>query len=197
MSPPTPIMHNIDSSPETALASRKQPLPEPPPLSLDPPTYPPRARTFIPGLQMTAPAAEERISVQAAPRVTRPQFNAEIPHERDPLDGLAAPEVPPDNRKLLVAGHSGSAQPSHPSSQNLQQRQASLQPEGGGVNVEAAPRVDNPNINAEIPHQHDPLDGLQAPEMPPAERRLGVEEEGGGPEDEDDLLGNLERSLER
>ena len=144
---------------------------------------------------MAAPEAEERVSVQAAPLVPRPHSDAEIPHEHDPLDGLAAPKMPPDDRKLVAADASNSANPSDPSPMDFRQRQSPIQPENGGVNAEAAPRVDNPTMNAEIPHQHDPLDGLQAPEMPPAERRLGGEAEedleGGG-----DLLGNLERSLE-
>ena len=51
----------------------------------------------------------------------------------------------------------------------------------------------------EIPHSHNPLDGLKAPEVPPEERKLDAQ---GGDEEvvrfEDggeDLLGTLERSL--
>ncbi len=51
-------------------------------------------------------------------------------------------------------------------------------PRGVGVDVEAVPRVDSPAFDAEIPHTHNPLDGLAAPES-----------------GEEDLLGSLEMSL--
>lgn len=74
-------------------------------------------------------------------------------------------------------------------------------PAGEGIDVQAAPHVE-PTMDAEIPHAHDPLDGLAAPETVE-----GGDTHGDGDGDgeavlrfddgEEDLLGSLERSLAR
>ena len=185
MSPPTPIARDLDSSPETALADHQQRLPSPPPFSLST-NEPPRPS--IPGLQSLA--IEERVDVQATPRVEHPNYNAEIPNAHNPLDGLAAPEISPDNRKL--------DQQLDQQIENPIPTTRACFPRGGGSNVEVAPGTDDPAVDAEISHEHDPLNNLKAPMIPPAERMIDDEElqepvrfEDG----EEDLLGTLERDL--
>ncbi|KAL9124117.1 MAG: hypothetical protein Q9217_006519 [Psora testacea] len=92
MSPPTPI--GGDSSPETALADQHR---KPPPLSL-PKTGLQNAIPRIPGLQYLP--EEQQVDVEAAPKVDETNYNAELPHEHNPLDGLKAPEMPSDAKKM-------------------------------------------------------------------------------------------------
>ncbi|KAG8534268.1 uncharacterized protein KY384_001112 [Bacidia gigantensis] len=174
MSPPTPIPADLDSSPETALADKQSKYSDPPPLSLDEAPRPPPPMA-IPGLQPYVP--EQRIEVQAAPPVNNPSFDAEIPHAHDPLDGLAAPEVPSDDRKLDA----------------YQSRTE--------IDVEAAPEIRSPKIDAEILHGHNPLDGLRPPEIPPDELKLDQQQPGADgivrfEDGDEDLLGTHERSLQ-
>ena len=185
MSPPTPL--GRDSSPEAAFPDQPR---KPSPLSL-PISSLKGMITRIPGLQYLS--SEQQVDVEAAPKVDDPSYDAEIPHNHDPLDGLKAPEVPPDDRKLSARAKSRDSAQLPPLHQT-------------GVQVEAAPRVDDPNLNGEIPHSHNPLDGFKAPEVPPDVRKLNAEREAEeGEEEEDvvrfddggeDLLGTLERSLE-
>ena len=192
MSPPTPIAQDAD-----------QQYPEPPSLSLDSmPASAPSLQPFIPGLgQPSEP--NEMVDVQAAPQIANPAYNAEIPNAHDPLDGLAAPTIPPDDRKL------GSAKEQQSTSPIPGLNPSPLQSEGAQgeqrIDVEAAPRVDEPQMNAEVPHDHDPLDGLKAPEMPPVEREVDTynnekAEASGEPvrfeDGEHDLLGTFERDVE-
>ena len=187
MSPPTPIAQELDSSPETALAHQQRIPFDPPPLSLGPSANE-APRPIIPGLHQQVTV--DRLNVEAAPYVSEPSFNAEIPHAHDPLDGLAAPEIPPDYRKLDTQIKAPSPTKQTPDIQE------------GGIDVEAAPRVDSPAINAEIPHEHNPLEGLKAPETPPEQYRATQEEQNEGMREpvrfedgEEDLLGTLERDL--
>ena len=92
MSPPTPAQDR-SSSPDLPLASHN----DPPPLDLDPTAGAPSAGT-IPGLGQQLPPREDRIDVEAA-RDAPENFAAEIPHEHDPLDGLAPPKVPDVQQK--------------------------------------------------------------------------------------------------
>ena len=88
MSPPTPA-RDLSSSPDLPLATHGQP----PPLELALASEP-----HIPGLGQQLPTREERIDVEAAPNAPE-NFAAEIPHEHDPLDGLAAPKIPDEEHK--------------------------------------------------------------------------------------------------
>ena len=194
MSPPTPIAQDAD-----------QQYPEPPSLSLDSmPSGAPSSQTFIPGLGQPS-NSNEMVDVQAAPQIADPAYNAEIPNVHDPLDGLAAPTIPPDDRGLGSAKEQLSTSPI-PGLNISSLQSASAQGEQG-IHVEAAPRVDNPQTNAEIPHDHDPLDGLKAPEIPPVERGVDTynnneqrDASGEQPvrfeDGEHDLLGTFERDVE-
>ncbi|MDI1486986.1 MAG: hypothetical protein OHK93_006248 [Ramalina farinacea] len=194
MSPPTPIAQDAD-----------QQYPEPPSLSLDSmPAGAPSSQPFIPGLGQPSDP-NDMVDVQAAPQIADPAYNAEIPNAHDPLDGLAAPTIPPDDRKLGSAKEQQSTSPI-PGLNTSSLQSAGAQAEER-IDVEAAPRVDNPLMNAEVPHDHDPLDGLKAPEMPPAEREVDAynneksEASGEGEpvrfeDGEHDLLGTFERDVE-
>jgi len=69
-------------------------------------------------------------------------------------------------------------------------------PNADGVSVEAAPEVE-PRVNAQLPFDHDPLDGMAEPGI--ADSMPGQEVEGDAmahfSDGEEDLLGGLERSL--
>lgn len=69
-------------------------------------------------------------------------------------------------------------------------------PHDSRIVVEASPEVE-PRVNAQIPVDHDPLDGMAEPAI--SERRHGQEADGGSTahfsDGEEDLLGDLERSL--
>ena len=165
MSPPTPIENDLDSSPETALADNKRRLEEPPPYSLDASSKP--LPVQIPGL-FSAPL-DRQVEVEAAPQIAKPNYNAEIPHSHNPFDGLAPPEIPPEDRRL----------------ENI-----------GGIEVQAAPEILQPKMNAEIPHDHNPLEGLQAPAIPPRERQLdnsSHEEVATFSDGDEDLFGTQEK----
>lgn len=88
MSPPTPARRD-SGSPDLPLTSHGQP----PPLELAS-----ASESCIPGLGQQLPAMDERIDVEAAPHAPE-NFAAEIPHEHNPLDGLAAPTIPDEVRK--------------------------------------------------------------------------------------------------
>ena len=128
--------------------------------------------------------------MQTAPNLECPPCNAEVPNANNPLDVLAAPEIPPDARKV---------------DEQIQQPSPTTRAffsQGAGIDVEAAPRVDNPIMNAEIPHEHNPLSGFKAPVVPPEERRIEPEQQNEKLPDpvrfedgEEDLLGTLERDL--
>ena len=187
MSPPTPIAQELDSSPETALAHQQRRLFDPPPLSLGP-SISEAPRPVIPGLNQHPPI--DRLKVEAATPLSEPNFNAGIPQAHDPLDGLAAPEIPPDHRKLDARTKAPS-----PTKQSPDLHE-------GGIEVEAAPRVDNPAMDAEIPHEHNPLDGFKAPEIPPEQHKISQKEQNEEMREpvrfedgEEDLLGTLERDL--
>lgn len=191
MSPPTPIAQDAD-----------QQYPEPSSLSLDSmPAGAPSSHTFIPGLGQPSDP-NEVVDVQAAPKISDPAYNAEIPNAHDPLDGLAAPTIPPDNRKLGSAKEQQSTAPI-PGLDSSSIQSAGAEGEQR-IDVEAAPDVDKPQMNAEVPHDHNPLDGLKAPEMPPAEREVGnyndKREASGEPvrfeDGKHDLLGTFERDVE-
>ena len=179
MSPPTPL--DRDSSPETALADQQRNPPPVPLTSYHRTTFPP-----IPGLYLMP--EEDKINVEAAPRIDDPHYNAEIPHQHDPLSGLTAPEIPPDQRKL--------------GSETQKRATAPIPPQDERLDVEAAPHVDEPSFDAEIPHDHNPLDGLAPPEMPPHERKLDAPGANGKDghivkfeDGREDLLGTLEKNL--
>lgn len=96
MSPPTPLRRD-SSSPDLPLAGGGGGYyapPQPPPLELASASEPRR----IPGLNQeehflpSLTREEERIDVEAAPDAPE-TFAAEIPHEHNPLDGLAAPKI--------------------------------------------------------------------------------------------------------
>ena len=176
MSPPTPVPQDL--SPLTSeFADNEYKHVEPPPLSLNAAQETPQPQ--IPGLNTLPPS--QKVQVEAAPYVRSPQYNAEIPHAHTPIDGLAAPEAPPIERSL------GSEK----------QELSSLHGGQDGMEVEAAPRVDKPLMDAEIPHDHNPVEGLQAPEVPPEERRLDRKSEDDVVRFEDgdeDLHGTYERA---
>lgn len=69
-------------------------------------------------------------------------------------------------------------------------------PDADLVSVEAAPEVEA-KVNAKIPVDHNPLDGIAAPEL--ADSEPGEAGDGDGTahfsDGEEDLLGGLERSL--
>ena len=165
MSPPTPVENDLDSSPETALADEKTQFQDPSSLALEDPNG--STHMQIPGL-LTA-SGDQQVDVEAAPPIEEPHYNAEIPHSHNPLDGLAAPDIPPSDRSL--DGEEG-------------------------IDVEAAPSVQKPGFNAEIPHTHNPLDGLQAPVVPPGERQLnlsGSDSVAKFSDGDEDLLGTEEK----
>ena len=71
-------------------------------------------------------------------------------------------------------------------------------PSAARLSVEAAPRA-SPQVAAQIPVDHDPLDGLAAPEVSndPSEGRGTNEKAVQFSDGEEDLLGSLERSLDQ
>ena len=82
MSPPTPIDRGMSSSPDLPLSAQL-------PLQID--AAEEAEPALVPDMQHIPNA--ERISLEAAPQVEPPQFNAQIPVEHDPLDGMAEPKA--------------------------------------------------------------------------------------------------------
>ena len=80
MSPPTPIARDMSSSPDLPLSAQL-----PPQIDAAEEAEP----ALVPDMQHIPNV--ERISVQAAPQVEPPQFNAQISVEHDPLDEMVEP----------------------------------------------------------------------------------------------------------
>ena len=123
MSPPTPA-RVMSLSPELSAHGQnadRSTVSDPPPFSLNlaaPPMLPslpgldlpptsssgPDQRSILPERDSTAAEEAGKIDVEAAPLVPEPHFAAEIPHEHNPLEGLAAPSGPAEGSNTAVLG---------------------------------------------------------------------------------------------
>ena len=84
MSPPTPLDRSMPSSPDVPLSEQQFALP--PPIDVV------EEGSLAPVPTMHRISDSARISVEAAPQA-EPHFNAQIPIEHDPLDGMAEPRL--------------------------------------------------------------------------------------------------------
>ena len=108
------------------------------------------------------------------------------------LPGLSVPPLPQPST-LDLNSTNNESQPSIPHIPGIGSR--AFSPPEDTVEVEAAPHVPQPHFNAEIPHAHNPIDGLAPPETLRKESKAAEDEPIRFEDGEEDLLSNFEKSL--
>lgn len=179
---PEPIAEPI---PPRSMESLYEPVPEPSErrFSYTRPTTSPKAPTPSPPTPI-----EDKFSLRA-PYVSpkAPTMSPPTPIDRSML---SSPEIPLADQDFHLPPSIDTMQEGElvpvPDMRNI--------PEAERVSVEAAPEVE-PRMNAQIPVDHDPLDGMAEPMI----GSDGQADEGSAhfSDGEEDLLGGLERSLNR
>ena len=146
------------------------------------PSKPPQQSTPSAELDGDAEAPELDLTTSAPPPPREPSSSPELPLAAAG-QGLIAPTIQVEQVEDIVMTLA-------PSLDQL--------PTSSAIFVEELSNIGGPDptVNAELPVEHNPLQGLAEPELPKLKPTESIEQDIHFPDGEEDLLGSLERSLD-